>query len=719
METRFITVPTAIAEKHRLRAEKTTLRKYKFDQAREDKTHGKVHEPASMRPFIVWDGEGPRDTGYSLLGNSEGMEICYKHLRTKDCLSLLIESAELHPTAINVGFGFNYDVSCMLWELSWRHLNALYKFNRCVWKDYTIEHIPRKWFTVKRGDVSITIYDVQSFFASSLVSALETWKVGPWNRVGTGQYVNIASVLTAQQYQNSSAVPPIDTVMKWTEALTVETFKRLRSDFLWKDIRSIALYMRLELKYTVQLMESVRDAFKEADYIPRSWHGPGAVARMAFTRHKIYDVLTPSPPPVARAVRYAFFAGRFELVVAGHVGKVYTADINSAYPYYCSQLPNLSKGSWRKVSSYQANKFGVYNIRYEAKPDGYRIYPLPYRAKDKTIVWPHRVTGWYWNPEADLVADDPDATFIEGWVFDERDPSDRPFYWLTDYYARRRRLKSDGNPAEYTLKLIINSIYGQLAQRTGWDKKRRRAPKTHQLEYAGWITSSCRAAIYRIARDCGNDLVSIDTDGVTSRAPFTGLVHSKELGGWELTEYDDSVFWQSGIYMLKEGTCPITNGCSLQWTKARTRGIPKGTYGISDLLSAMESGQPLRLIKKNFISYGLAIAMNRHQDLNKWKDEPHEYKFGGAGKRYHDAGSSMRRGSCICRNGNAQSRIHTLRLPTIFYSPTFDTTSNAHQLPWLTTESEYAEKQYLIDLTLFEENDEDNQWVRDYATPDL
>lgn len=710
--TRFLSIPTDIAESHRLKAEATRQRKARFDAGRTDKAHGKTHIPASQRPFVVWDGEGPQDTGYSLLGNSEGMEICYPHLRTKHCLQLLIESAQLHPEAINVGFGFNYDVSCMLWELSWRHLNALYKFNRTVWRDYKIEHVPGKWFQVSHGNTTIRIYDVRSFFASSLITALETWKVGPFSKKSKKFHTPLPEWYRA----DSNSVPTVGQLSALSESQTIRIFKNLRSEFRYKDIQSIAVYMRLELKYTKELMELVREAFANADYIPRSWHGPGAVARMAFKRHGIFDVLTQCPVPVAQAARYAFVAGRFELVMAGHVGRVYTADINSAYPYFCSQLPNLSRGHWRKTNRYEDGKFAIYRIRYSAKPDGYRIYPLPFRDKNRMIVWPHRVTGWYWNPEAALVANDPDAEFLDGWVFDEFDESDRPFSWIVDYYNRRRKLKDDGNPAEYTFKLIINSIYGQLAQRTGWDKKRRRPPKTHQLEYAGWITSSCRAMVYNLARECGNDLVSIDTDGVTSRTPFTSVKHSKVLGGWELAEFDDSIFWQSGIYMLKEGTCPIKSDCSLQWTKARTRGIPKGSYTVNDLLVAMDKGESLKLTKKVFIGYGLALAMRRLNKMNRWENEPHEYKFGGAGKRYHDTGSDYRRGSCVCRT-DATSKIHRLRLPTVFYSPSFDTTSHAHQLPWLTSSKEYAGKQYLNDLTLYDANDLDleEEWVTGYV----
>ena len=690
--TRFVTIPEHIAEPIRIRAEKQRAERAVRDSKREDRSHGKRPIRPVDKEFIIWDGEGPRDTGYSLLGNSKGDRLCYRHLRTKDCLNLFLESAEKSPNAIHVAFGFTYDVSCILWELSWRHFNALYKFNRTHWRDYTIEHVPRKWFIIRRGKVRITIYDIQSFFQTSLVEALHNWKIGPF------------ATLDIYEKTPAISVPSLKDVLSMPEATLVQTFKRLRGDFLWKDIRQIEIYMNLELKYTKLMMEELRNAFVSAGYLPSRWHGPGAVTRIALRRHGVYRVLAHCPEPVSLAARYSFFAGRFELVKAGHIGRIYTADINSAYPYFTSQLPNLSRGTWRATDHYEPGKFALYHISYCAKPDGYRIYPLPYRDRHNMIVWPHRVTGWYWNPEAELVANDPDAKFIEGWVFDEDDPNDRPMSWVRDYYNQRLEWKLQGNPAEVTLKYIINAIYGQFAQRVGWNRKTKKPPKTHQLEFAGWITSNCRAMVYKEALHCGDGLVSIDTDGISSTTPFEWLADSKELGGWKLEEFEDSIFWQSGIYVVKKDG---------EWNKAKSRGIPKGSYSAEDLLSCMETSQPLRLTKRVFISYGLALN-GQMKNLNKWIDEPHEYKFGGAGKRYHDQGSKVRSHGChdICP-GNG---IHKLRLPTVFYSSSFDTNSHPHKLPWITAQEEYQPKQYLIDLMMYDRNDLDfdDEWSLNY-----
>lgn len=674
-DAEYIWIPTAEAQKYRRAAEQARLRNARYNKTRPDRSNGKI--PLAERPFIAWDGEGPQDTGYSLLGNSLGDEICYPTLKTRDCLDLLLESSLDNRQAVHVSFGFNYDVSNILHELPWRNFAALHKYGRTVFEDYKIEHIPRKWFRVSRGGVTVKIFDIFSFFNSSLTGALETWKIGPF----TSDTSFTSSPVTIQQ------VPSADALSKMPESEVVRLFKSLRSEFLWKDIESIRLYMRLELKYTVQLMEKLRTAFLDAGYSLTSWHGPAALSRVAMKRHGVMRIIpAQTPADVKIAARYAFFGGHVEPFFAGLVGgPVFVADINSAYPYYATQLPNLSAGHWVHVKDYVPGKFAVWRIKYQAKPDAFRPYPLPYRDKHLNILFPHRVSGWYWSPEAALVADDPDATISEGWVFEENDPADRPFAWLAEYYRRRRLLKSLGNPAEYTFKLIINSVYGCLAQRTGWDTNKKHAPATHQLEYAGYITSGCRAAVYQVASQLGSDLVSIDTDGVTSLRPFDMLEPSNELGGWELSEYEDGLFWQSGIYCLKE------NG---QWVKNKMRGIPLGSYTATDLLECMFTQEPLRLIRKTFTGYGLALITNR-SDLNKWKEEKHEYVFGGTGKRTH----ITRNGHCtkVC-SGNH----HRLGLPAFYMLPGQNDESHPHKLPWLEWDDQ---KQYLADWTLYGEEE--------------
>jgi DNA polymerase type B, organellar and viral len=634
--------------------------------------------PYEEREFIFWDGEGPRDGGYALFGNSKGMEICHKHLSTVECLDLMLQTEIEHPDSIHVGFGLNYDVSMWIKDLPWRHLNALKHFNRTTWKDYDIEYVPRHWFRIRARGLDFKIFDIVSFFATDFVGALRNFRI----RTERCNHGNI-------RCENKCHCRCV--------LCRVERDKQRRSTFKMAEIRNVANYMRLELELGIELINELRSIFADAGFVPRSWHGPGALARMALNRHKIVNSMAVSPVDVQIASRYAFAGGRFELFKAGEFKNgVYSADINSAYPYFATLLPNLARGSWRRTRNYESGKFAVYNIRYEGHRTGNEFFkpmPLFRRHASGHVEWSHRVEGWYWNPEADLVRDDPSATFLDGWIFDEDDPTDRPFAWIAEYYEKRQRLKNAGSAAEFTFKLIINSIYGQLAQRTGWDQKNKKAPKFHQLEWAGWITSACRAYVYSLAKQCGNDLISIDTDGVYSLSPILVTNIGSALGQWAKSEYQSGVFWQSGIYALKSGGT---------WIKAKTRGIPKNTYSPEQLISALSDGSSLNLVKKTFIGFGLALNGQREK-LNTWENEPHEFVFGGQGKRYHNT-----RG---CKNGTTcRDGIHGLLPVPRQTRPNETCMSEPHYLPWLDNDKIMtAAKVGELDLVMFDANDLDEE----------
>jgi DNA polymerase type B, organellar and viral len=654
-EPDFLVLPADIVRKIEREQELAYLRKRKF----EAKNPGKSHHKNIVKEFIFWDGEGPQDTGYSLFGNSKGDEICYPNLRTVDCLNLILERGQKSPQAIHVIYGGNYDASMILRELSWRHLRQLKQNCSVIWRGYRLQYVPRKWLSVSNGKTTVKIFDVVSFFACAFQIALQNFKIG------TPEEIQFLS-------QN----------------------KANRENFLWKDIEDIKPYMRMELRLGVELMNKLRETFETAGFHVRSWHGPGALARVALNRHKVHDAMATSPPEVQIATMHAFAGGRFEMPKGGFINeRICNADLRSAYPNYARFLPNLAKGRWRYSNQYMPNKFGVYHIRY--KYSGRRIhstiYPLFSRLDSGEVVWPAEAEGWYWSPEAELVANDPDATFIEGWVFDEEDSNDRPFAWIEDYYNKRALLKKVGNPAEFTFKLIINSVYGQLAQRTGWDQKNRKPPRYHQLEWAGYITSACRAAVYKAAKLCADNLISIDTDGIYARKSVP-VSASPDLGGWEIAYYNAGVFWQSGIYSLRNGT---------EWEKAKSRGIPKGSFDGDLLLKHLKDMTPLKLSKNLFIGFGLALN-GQFDRLNTWERHEHTFEFGGQGKRYHN--------QARCKKYCPGDGVHVFVQRPLRFS-----FSVRHRLPWLVADTKLKEDHETLVAFDLNSLDEDERWVVSYV----
>ncbi len=696
-DDRLIQVPTATVEAHARRQQQLRRARASYRLRHPElTTRNKLRQQS--KPFIAWDGEGPRDAGYALFGSSDGDEIRKPFLSTMECLDLILDCKLRNPDSIHVWYGSNYDVSMILHDMPWKQYSALKHWNRCVWHDYEIEHIPGKWFVVKRHGVIAKIFDVCSFFEGPYVQALEDMAIG-----------------TAQEIE------------------ILKREKARRSEFLFSEINEIRDYWQLELRLMPQLCDKLRSAFLDAGFDVRSWHGPGALANMAMRKHGVFQCMAESPRQVKWAAKCAFAGGRFEMFRGGYIQhRIYNADIHSAYPHFARQLPNLAKGRWRQGHKYEAGKFAVYHIRYkehrmpvqfelekaEKRVRSLKPYPLFHRLKGGNVVWDNNVEGWYWGPEAELVANNPDAIFIESWVFDEDNANDRPFAWLADYYDQRQAYKDEGSVLELTFKLIINAIYGQLAQRAGWDKRKRTSPKSHQLEWAGWITSACRAAVYRAAIDVGDRLISIDTDGVYAHGPFSDLDIGRNLGQWDVAEYDSGVFWQSGIYALSSVVCVDkecanrggdSRACGHEWVKGKTRGIPKGKYEAADLIHALEHGEDLHLKRKVFTGYGLALNGQRSR-LNTWSEDDVTIVFGGDGKRYHN---KVRCAGRICPGDG----VHHFMPAMIRDNPYDNIVSEPHTLPWEVTDLlAESHKRKVDDMTFFNQNhlDYDEQWVKDY-----
>lgn len=578
----------------------------------------------------------------------------------------LLRAERRQPNSIHIIFGGEYDFNMMLRNVPRRCLLALKAKNRTRWNGYDIEHIPHKWIRVKKDGITAKIFDVHAFFGTSFLIAIKG------NDIGT----------EAEQDQ-------------------VQVGKEDRRNFTFEDLAEIEPYWSTELKLLEIMLNKLRDAFYDAGVRIHSWHGPGALARYMLTHHAIRNVMAITPKEVHYAARYAFCGGRFESFQAGlWESTVFNADINSAYPYAATLLPNLAKGHWHRIpnvsrSSIQPHEFTVYHIKYE-KPNSARTtfcmepQPLFRRFRDDRVMWPNVVTGWYWAPEAYNVKDNQYAEFLEAWTFVEDDESDRPFAWLQEYYDIRLRMKDTGNPMQITFKLGPNSVYGQLAQRAGWERDGK-APKFHQLEYAGFVTSVCRAMIYNVAMYCWEQdgLLSIDTDGVfaTCEIPEKALPNGsgKRLGQWGLETSPAMLNWQSGVYfapMPHEHDKTCRRPCEYEsgeyvWKLKKSRGAPKGRIPYQKALEAFPTLSDIEYVRTEMIGYRLGLI----RDFSKWRyfvDQPRKIAFGGSkfSKRNH-----WPRGCRTCA-GKRGGTLHDLSPIGNGFDFNGDSHSVMHVLPW-------------------------------------
>lgn len=596
--------------KGRKRDQRRNATEKRKEQKRQQRMTGE-HQRA--RPFVAWDGEACKDSGYSLFGCSDGIEISGWNLPTEALLDTMLKAETQNPSAIHIAFSFDYDVNMILKDLPYKCFGVLNETSRTRWNGYSIEHVPRKWFQVTKDGTSIKIFDVFGFFMCRYDDALIKYNIG---------------------------TPELQT--------EITLGKDKRDDFWYKDLEEIRRYWQKELATMPLLMNEVRDVLYDAGFHITSWHGPSAVASYALRQHETKQWMGDTPEPVKEASRYAFAGGRFESVKAGYCdGKVYTADINSAYAYAITLLPSIADKEWTHVTDWPENqkvtKYGLYRISYHS-PDNRltatekakvessgKVYPFFRRMDDGTICWPRDVENWYWTPEAQLVEEEKGARITEAWIME--DDSDRPFEWVAELFARRQKLQKMGHKAEKAYKWLLASMYGQMARRAGW-KKYNGPPPTHQLEWAGFVTSWCRANIYRVARsqwESNHSIISIDTDGVTSTSPFEyrtipDISRGTWLGEWKLEEYDGIFAWENGMYWLRKDG---------EWLPPKTRGVPRRQVQFDKAWNAWKNNEHFKITRRTFIGYKRALR-GQWYAVRKWVDREYEYEFGGNGKRYHN-----------------------------------------------------------------------------------
>lgn len=601
------------------------------------------HRESKLRRFVAWDGEGISYTpgqaqSYVLFGNSDGQRICSTDLGTVECLELLLSAKR---DAIHIGFALGYDFNMILKDLPHRSLWRLYRTGEIRWSGYIIKRVPGKWLHVRKpksGKPGVKLFDVFGYFQSSFVKACEEY-LGKDN----------------------------------PELVRIREGKLRRKEFAYEELQTeIVPYWEAELRLMVRLMDALREDFTNAGIKISSWHGPGAVATSVFKSYGIQVHKAESRPEVLEASRYAYAGGRFELFQCGHYPHaVWEYDINSAYPAAIAELPNLSKGCWEHVGEFEPGSFGIWRINFQSgegfRAQLYQPKPLFYRDKHGGVSFPSISNGWYWTPEAELVKD----SVQDGWVL--RHDESKPFGFVHDMYETRRQWKKEGNSAQRALKLALNSLYGKMAQRSGW-KPGEAIPPWHQLEWAGFVTSSVRAKLWNAISINPQSVIAVETDAIFSTQKLN-LPIGEELGSWEATEFDWITYVQSGFYYAGQ------NGTTIE----KYRGFDKGSVPhdailsyMSELDSAFELHRvpPMVGLTTRFI--GMGLGLRTKAVWRSWQTEERRVMLGGGGKRLHHS-----RLCSACKQGKPfVGSLHPLMIGTVGGD------SFPHNLPWLDEDSE-------------------------------
>ncbi len=571
------------------------------------------------RDFVAYDGEGITDHVEGCVGLCDGAckhryvmlavkadsgesdYVANVHgLGTAQCFDFMLAAAERDPKAIHVIYGGAYDGNMILRDMNKRTVSDLMTKPFVRWNGYRVGYRQRKQLYVCRIDddgnrvgVGLTLYDVVSFFQCAFVKACDSY-------LGTD----------------------------WYKREMIVSNKALRSSFTDADIPEVREYNDAELQNLLALVRELRLRLNKVGLRPRRWDGPGAVAAALLMREGVKSHMATVPDGPARAARFAFAGGRFEPPKFGHVeGPGYEYDINSAYPAAMGRLPSLAGGAWEHVEGDPGDlDYAIYHVSWEVG-DKYRPGPFFRRNDNGTISYPCKSSGWYWSPEVatgrQYMALDPvrskangheirrdTMTVTEAWVF--RPLTDtKPFAFVEGLYNKRRALKLAGDGAHVGLKLALNSLFGKTCQQIGWSRKRDgtlRTPPFHQLEWAGFITSWCRAKVLEACLEDLDSVIAFETDAMFTSRPLSVKVGTG-LGEWEVTEFTSLTYVSSGVYF----------GTKVDGEVIKTRGVDLGNMTRETALEKMSEhawrDREVAVNVTRFVGARLALA----QSWDKWR----------------------------------------------------------------------------------------------------
>lgn len=605
--------------------------KYRSQHAEEIAEKRRANTKWGKRSIVAWDGEGCNlgsNQLYVLLANSRGEAIVNRGgLTTVECLSFLTAHAKADD--INVIFGGSYDANMWLADLPRTNLAEIWKTGKTRFAHFYITYQWRKRFTVTNTQTngSAVIWDVLGFFQTKFVDTVRLW------------------------------LPEVDV----TE---MEAMKEARPTFDLRLLDEIIKYNAEECRLLVRVCENLFAAFDVAGIRLNRYDGAGAIAAALMRARGVQTHKGVLPASVLDAARYSYAGGRIEAPRAGkHDGRIYRADINSAYPAAIRFLPCLAPGHgrWVHTRPHEEDTFYVSHVRWSYR-EGQPFYPFFYRTDDGRILFPREGEGWCWNPELQAAlnhkTEQDHVEVLECYAW-RSSCNCKVFDWVQELYDQRyefKKILEAGDPrgrAELPIKLGINSLYGKMAQQAGWESSGK-PPTFHCLPWAGFVTSYTRAKLYDTAMQVPGDVIAFATDAIISTAPLE-LEVSKQLGDWSLEEFDGIVMVQPGVYFLREVGKDWASDERGKGKEAKYRGFDKGTLDRDGILRAWQRGcgddscptsyrhDHYHATCTRFVGAGSALASpSWYHHWRTWRTEPRMLSLEPGGKRRHDPRVSLK-----------------------------------------------------------------------------
>lgn len=452
-----------------------------------------------------------------LIALSNGAKLEYPEIAFENVASFLLR----HEGYLLFFWNLQYDAECILKLLPESILKQYLQSKELTfdYKGFTVRYIPKKRLTISKGKHTISCYDIAQFYDNK-------------------------DLVTAYKESIGKPLTPQYLAMKENRKyFGIRCFQRHKKQVRQYVIQDCVLTAELALNW-------ITTFHKQFGFTVGKWISSGYLAEKVLIYNEIHiPFFHDIPYEVQELAWQSFYGGRFELLVKGFVGECWLYDINSAYPFALSQIPDVTCGKWVGGNRIDPNAaLGFYHILARVD-DSVRVAPFPFRTRRNMIAFlTGQVETYVTLEELKAVEGDNRISYkiLDSWQFIPDKNCLYPFkHFIEHQYTKRLDLKEKGDQLERAIKVVLNSMYGKMAQRVN-----NRIGNLFSPVIASFITGYTRAQLYRFVREHNLEeyVVAFATDSIAVRKDIPDL-NSKRLGEMKLDRHSrDVIFLSNGFY---------------------------------------------------------------------------------------------------------------------------------------------------------------------------
>src|SRR2546428_741784 len=539
---------------------------------------------SSPKPIHALDTETDKRGNVRIIADSDGSFL--DKITPESLIKWLFRKK--YQNSWNFFYNLTFDAEVILKTLPQRVLDSYKKtrFLEFVFDGYKIDYLPSKRLAIRKGHHSSVFFDIAQYYHESLTSA----------------------------YQNNIGKLPL-------EYLEIKSKRSVFSRYYFNHFpKQIREYCIQDCRYTKEIAENwIRLFYSAFGFYPARWISSGYLAEKVLINQNVHiPRFSETPEDVQEFAYNSYFGGRFEILKRGLVGRAYIYDINSAYPFALTKIPDLTKGFWIKRKSIHPEALlGFFKIEADI-PDVKHVPPFPFR-KDSMVFFPSgKFVTFATLEELKACENHEFYRILDSVQYLSRNQSYPYRQFIENLYLKRLELKQKDDPLQLPLKIILNSIYGKTGEIT-----RGRIGNLFNPVIFATITGHARAQLYRFVQDHNleREVVAFATDSICTTREIK--VNSQDLGDFSLDNTASDVFYlQNGFYRF--------NG------KWKQRGFGRlGSKEIEHLDTIEREGKLLMKLKilrpKRLRSSILQDAVN---DIGKFSEVERELNLNADKKRF-------------------------------------------------------------------------------------